>query len=100
MLIHLGNENDFKKIIAEGRVLIDFYADWCGPCQMLAPILEQLSNADKDLTIVKVNVDDFPSIAKEYHISSIPSLIYYKDGQIIKKQIGFLPLRNLQEFIA
>lgn len=100
MLIHLENENDFKNLIKEGRVLIDFYADWCGPCQMLAPILEQLANEDKDLSIIKINVDDFPSIAKDFHISSIPSLIYYKNGEIVKKQIGFLPLRNLKELIA
>ena len=55
MLIHLENENDFKNLIKEGRVLIDFYADWCGPCQMLAPILEQLANEDKDLSIIKIN---------------------------------------------
>ncbi len=88
MLKNIDN-NDFNSEIKEGLVLVDFYADWCGPCRMQSPIVEELSNEVKDLKVIKVNVDEREDIAKTYGIMSIPTLILFKDGQIEKKQIGF-----------
>ena len=88
MLKNIDN-NDFNSEIKEGLVLVDFYADWCGPCRMQSPIVEELSKEIKNLKVIKVNVDEREDIAKTYGIMSIPTLILFKDGQIEKKQIGF-----------
>ena len=77
------NEANFDKLIASTTkpILIDFYADWCGPCKMLGPILEQLSRDYKDAVIVKVNVDDNQNLAARFAIRSIPTMLIFKDGQ-------------------
>jgi thioredoxin 1 len=84
------NQADFSSAIAKGVTLVDFYADWCGPCKMIAPVLEQL---DKEYTgkaqIVKLDVDANPAVAQAYGVMSIPTLIVFKDGQIAGKVVGF-----------
>ena len=82
-MIHLEKEN-LNELIKEGTHLIDFYADWCGPCTMLSPILEDMT----DISVIKVNVDKFPNIANEYKVMSIPKLVYVKDGKIMAEQVG------------
>lgn len=82
-MIHLEKEN-LNELIKEGTHLIDFYADWCGPCTMLSPILEDMT----DISVIKVNVDKFPNIANEYKVMSIPKLVYVKDGKVITEQVG------------
>ena len=89
MVKHLEKSEDFLDYI-NGKVLVDFYADWCGPCKMLAPILEDISFVD----ILKVNVDIFPDLAAKYGVMSIPTLILFEKGKEIKKEIGF---RNIDE---
>ena len=95
MVKHLENESDFDKEINSGLVLVDFYADWCGPCKMLAPILEEL-----DIDVVKVNTDKYGEIAMKYGILSIPTLILFKDGVEIAKEIGFRSKEELEELIS
>lgn len=90
MLKHLTNEN-FNDEIKNGMVLVDFYADWCGPCRMVGPIIEEISNEVPNLKVIKINVDEREDIAKEYGVMSIPTIILFRDGQIDKKQIGFVP---------
>ena len=80
-------------------VFVDFYADWCGPCKMLAPVVEQLSEEIKDVVFVKVNVDTTPDIASRYGIMSIPTLISFKDGEIAGNAVGFQPKEQLLEII-
>ncbi len=85
-------------------VLVDFWAEWCGPCRMVSPILDEISAEHGDkLTIVKVNVDEEPALAQQYGITSIPALHVFKDGQVIKQIIGAKPkpslLADLSEFI-
>lgn len=92
MIKHLDNKDDFNNFIKE-RVLVDFYADWCGPCKMLAPILEKVDNID----ILKVNVDAFPDLAANYGIMSIPTLILFENGKEIKKEIGFKTLEEIKK---
>ncbi|MBQ3142763.1 MAG: thioredoxin [Bacilli bacterium] len=84
-MIKLTDEK-FGDFITKGTWLVDFYADWCGPCKMLAPILEEL---DGDIDILKVNVDHHPDLAQEFKIMSIPTIIYFKDGNMVKRVTGF-----------
>lgn len=101
MATEIKQEN-FDNFITQSDkpVLVDFWATWCGPCRMLAPVVEQLSeeNADK-LTVGKVNVDDCPDLAMKFGVMSIPTLILFKDGQIVDKRVGYQPKNELDEMI-
>lgn len=96
MVKHLENKEEFSAIINSPKVLVDFYADWCGPCKMLSPILEDI----KEIDILKVNVDTFPEIASSYGVMSIPTLILFENGQEVKKEIGFRNLDEIKKMIA
>ena len=98
MLKHLEKLEDFEKIIAEGTVLVDFYADWCGPCQMLAPNLEKLSE-ESEVTILKIDVDEFGQIAQNYRVMNIPTLMVFKDGKLAKREMGYMPIERLRELV-
>ena len=94
MVKHLENKGQFFEIISN-KVLVDFYADWCGPCRMLAPILENIDSVD----ILKVNVDSFPDLAAKYGVMSIPTLILFENGKELKKEIGFKNLDEIKKMI-
>lgn len=94
MVKHLENEQEFNELIKE-KILVDFYADWCGPCKRLAPILEELT----DIDVLKVNVDMFDELSRSYGIMSIPTLILFENGKEIKKIIGFQTEAEIKEFI-
>ena len=98
MAIYLQNEKDYENLIQNGKVLVDFYADWCGPCQMLGPVLEEAQNT-VEFTLLKINVDEFPNIARRYGIMSIPTIILFKDGELIKKDLGYKPLPEIINFL-
>lgn len=91
----LTKEDNFNEIIKSEKVLIDFSAEWCGPCKMLAPVLESIDSID----IYKVDTDEFPDLAREYGIMSIPTLIYFKDGEIVNRNIGFVSKEDIEEGI-
>lgn len=93
-MINYNGEN-FDKIINE-RVLVDFYANWCGPCKMLAPVLEKVST---DIKVVKVDIDKHKELAIKYGVMSIPCLVMFDNGKEIKRNIGFIPEVKLKEFI-
>ena len=97
-VLHLENEN-FSEIVNNGLILVDFYAEWCGPCKMLGPVLEEVSNELTDINIVKINVDEHGELAQKYGVMSIPTLILFKDGKEIDKSIGFMPKEDIIEFI-
>ncbi len=84
-MVKLENEN-LEEIVKNGVHLVDFFADWCGPCKMLMPVLESIS--DK-VSIIKVNVDEHQDLATKYSIMSIPTLIIFKNGEVVKELIGF-----------
>ena len=93
--------NNFDEIISSNhKVLVDFYADWCGPCKMVGPLVAQIADEHDDLAVVKVNVDDEVALAGRFRVSSIPTLILFKDGEIANKNIGAMSKAQLEEFIA
>lgn len=94
MVKYLENENEFDELI-KGRVLVDFYADWCGPCKRLMPILEDI----KDIDILKVNVDSFGDLSRSFGIMSIPTLILFDNKKEIKKSIGFKTREEILDMI-
>ncbi len=94
-------EANFETATADGVVLVDFYADWCGPCRMLTPILEQLQQDMGDkVRVVKIDVDKAQSVASEYDITSIPTLILFKNGSPQGKVVGLKNLEELKKFVA
>ncbi|MEQ3452578.1 thioredoxin [Enterococcus cecorum] len=92
----------FSQEISEGIVLVDFWAPWCGPCRMQAPILDQLSQKydETELKITKLNVDDNPQTAASFGVMSIPTLLFFKDGELVEKRVGVQPKPALEEIVA
>ncbi|MFA6866815.1 MAG: thioredoxin [Clostridia bacterium] len=90
MEVKLTKDN-FDEVISKGTVIVDFWATWCGPCRMLAPILEEIANENSDITVGKLNVDDEGAIAQKYGIMSIPALFVFKDGKLVNKGVGLMP---------
>lgn len=85
------NDNNFEEevINAKGLVLVDFYADWCGPCKMMSPIIEEIAEETKDsLKVGKLNIDESPEVSSDFGIMSIPTLLIFKDGEIAKSFVG------------
>lgn len=100
MAKNISNSNEFNEIIKEGVTLVDFYADWCGPCRMLAPVIEKISEEYKDkINVVKVNVDNCRELAIRYGIQSIPTLVVIKDGSVKTGNVGFLSFDEIKEMI-
>ena len=94
------DDNSFKSEVedSKGKVFVDFYADWCGPCKMMSPIVDEISK-EVDIKVVKVNVDNAVEVAKKYGIMSIPTFIVFKDGKEYKKHIGMCEKDHLLELI-
>ena len=84
---------------AEGKVLVDFWASWCGPCKMLSPVVEQLSEETPGVKFVGIDVDDAERLAMKYGISSIPCLVLFEQGAEVKRSVGFKPKAALAEFL-
>lgn len=89
------NEQNFDHEIKGGTALVDFYADWCGPCKMVAPIVEEIANQRTDITVGKVNVDESNALAVKYGVISIPTLIVFKDGKETARLVGFRPKESI-----
>jgi len=95
-IIHLEKNNFEELIKKEKKVLIDFYATWCGPCKMLSPVLERVESTVK---VIKVDTDEFEDLAREYGVMSIPTLVLLEDGKEVKRNIGFIDKESIEEFL-
>ncbi len=84
------NDSTFDEVIksSDQPVVVDFWAEWCGPCKMIAPILEEIADEEQSITVAKLNVDDSPDVAMRYQVMSIPTLIVFKDGEVAKRMVG------------
>lgn len=100
MLKHVKEETEFDSVIKEGKVLVDFYADWCGPCKMVAPIVEKLAGEYEDMNFLKINVDEAPRLAARFEVYSIPTLLLFENGKLTNKQVGYVPEPRLKAFIG
>ena len=101
MIKKLNSENFVSEVIDNnGKFLVDFYADWCGPCKMVAPILEEIAHEHTEITVGKVNVDDSPELAVKYRITSIPTLILFDKGAVSVLKIGFADKETILKMIS
>lgn len=98
MLKYLEQES-LEDLTRNGIVIVDFYANWCGPCKMLGPVLEDIASSRAEISVIKVDVDKHDTLAREFGIMSIPTIIIYKDGKLMKKLVGFMPEEALLEEI-
>lgn len=95
------SDDNFEDGISQGVVLVDFYADWCGPCRMLAPIVEELAQEmSGKMTVAKVDTDQSVNVAAKFEVTSIPTLILFKDGQLIKRVVGLKDLDSLRKMVS
>lgn len=84
----LTGKNFAEVIAGEKPVLVDFWAPWCGPCQMMGPVVEELANDEKNVFIGKLNIDEDPEVAEKYHVMSVPTFLMFKDGKVIGQVVG------------
>jgi thioredoxin 1 len=94
------SEESFDKEVSQGTILVDFYADWCGPCRMMNPVLEQLSQELKDkVTIAKLDIDHAQNVAMTYQVTSIPTLILFKAGKEVGRLVGLKDAKAIRDFV-
>lgn len=99
-VIKINNENFESEVLNSNKtVLLDFYADWCGPCQMVAPVLAQIAEEREDIVVGKINVDEETQLALKFGVESIPMLAVIKDGKLVSKSVGFRPKEQILELL-
>ena len=94
-----GTQENFKELISEGVSLVDFNADWCGPCQMMKPVVEELAEKVSEVKFISVNVDDEEELSEEYEVSTIPCLVLLKDGKEVAREVGVISPKKLEKMV-
>ncbi len=98
--VKITTENFEKEILqADKPVMVDFYADWCGPCQMLSPIMDEIADERDDIYVAKINTDEQDDLARSYAVSSIPTVLVFRNGGLTKKMVGFRPKEEVLELL-
>jgi thioredoxin 1 len=101
MVEKITSEAQYDSILKDNKaVFADFYADWCGPCKMVSPLVDKISQDITDVKFIKINVDELPQIAQRYGIMSIPTLLCFKDGALAEQNVGFRPEEDLRAMVA
>lgn len=95
----IKTEEEFNREIMNDKVVVDFFANWCGPCKMLAPIVEEVSNELVKITFIKVDIDEIESLPRQFDIMSIPTLLVFEKGELIKRHTGYMDKDELVQFI-
>ncbi|HBI60546.1 MAG TPA: thioredoxin [Lachnospiraceae bacterium] len=99
-VLHVTKENFETEVLqSEKPVLVDFWASWCGPCKMVAPVLEEIAGEVTDVKIAKINVDEQPELSQKFQVMSIPTLILFKEGKVVNTTVGAQPKEDLVRFI-
>lgn len=98
--MEIVTSNELSSMVAKMKfVVVDFYADWCGPCKMMAPVLEAIAEVNKDIHFVKVNVDVEMELLSKLSVMSVPTLIFYLDGEVVGKLVGFQPKQKIIDYL-
>ncbi len=92
-------DKEFDESIKSGKVLVDFYAEWCGPCKMLSPVVDELSEELKDVTFFKLNVDESDEVVRKYSVMSIPTLLIFEEGELKATSVGFKNKEEIKELL-
>ena len=101
MAVVLTKENFEQEVLkADKPVLVDFWAEWCGPCQMMLPVIEELAKEQTDIKVCKVNVDEQMELARQYRVMSIPTFLVFKDGEVVKRDMGVMSKDELEGLIV
>ena len=94
--LHINKDNFHKEVLnSDKSVLLDFFASWCGPCRMVAPILDEIAEEREDIKVCKVDIDEQPELASRYRIMSVPTLMVLKNGQVMEQSIGAKPKHQI-----
>ena len=101
MAVVLTKENFEQEVLkADKPVLVDFWAEWCGPCQMMLPVIEELAKEQTEIKVCKVNVDEQMELARQYRVMSIPTFLVFKDGEVVKRDMGVMSKDELEGLIV
>ena len=98
-ITQLKQEN-FEQVTGNQKVIVDFYADWCGPCRAMAPTLESFADDREDVTVAKLDVDANPELAQAFNVRSIPTIVAFKDGEVTERVVGVVDRQRLDELVA
>lgn len=99
MAIMHANQENFRDLVNDELVLVDFFATWCGPCKMLGPVLEELSNDRDNVKVVKVDIDEARDLAREYGVMSVPTLFLFRNGSVVAQKTGYMPKEMISSWI-
>lgn len=99
MIKTITNEEEFEKVIKKNKVVVDFYAKWCGPCRMLSPIIEEVALENEDITFIKIDIDENETLPRKYNVMSIPTILIFENGELLKQKTGYMDKEELSEYI-